>query len=38
VERLEQKPRWSVLDVGLGAAAAAAFLMFPESLWILYHL
>jgi hypothetical protein len=37
--RLDQKPRWSVLDVGLAAAAAAALLLFPEWLWLLvYHL
>jgi hypothetical protein len=39
VDRLESRPRWSMLDVGLAAAAAAALLMFPEWLWLLvYHL
>jgi hypothetical protein len=38
-QRLDEKPRWSVLDVGLGAAAAVALLLFPEWLWLLvYHL
>jgi hypothetical protein len=37
--RLDEKPRWSVLDVSLGVAAAVALLLFPESLWLLvYHL
>ncbi len=36
---LDETPRWSVLDVGLGAAAAVALLLFPEWLWLLvYHL
>ena len=38
-QRLDEKPRWSVLDVALGAAAAVALLLFPEWLWLLvYHL
>ena len=37
--RLDEKPRWSMLDVALGAAAAVALLLFPEWLWLLvYHL
>jgi hypothetical protein len=37
--RLDEKPRWSVLDIGLGVAAAVALLLFPEWLWLLvYHL
>jgi hypothetical protein len=37
--RLDEKPRWSVLDVSLGVAAAVALLLLPERLWLLvYHL
>jgi hypothetical protein len=39
VERLRERPRWSLVDVGLGVAAVSALLMFPE--WFLplvYHL
>ena len=37
--RLEQPARWSYLDFGLAAAAAAALLVFPECFWVLaYHL
>ena len=39
VQRLNERPRWSLIDVALGAAAAAALLMFPEWLRLLvYHL
>jgi hypothetical protein len=39
VEQLDEKPRWSLLDIGLGAAATVSLLLFPESLWLLvYHL
>lgn len=39
VERLAQRPRWSLLDLALGAAAAVALAAFPEWLWMLvYHL
>ena len=39
VERLNRRPRWSLLDLGLGTAAAVALLMFPERLGLLmYHL
>jgi len=39
VARLERAPRWTMLDLGLAAAAAIALLMFPEWLWVLaYHL
>lgn len=39
VARLEGAPRWTMLDLGLAAAAAIALLMFPEWLWLLvYHL
>ena len=37
--RLEQRPRWSYLDLGLAAAAATALAIFPEWFWLLaYHL
>jgi hypothetical protein len=39
VDRLETRPRWSTLDLGLVAAVALALLLFPE--WVLplaYHL
>ena len=37
--RLDEKPGWSVIDVGLGAAAVIALLLLPEWLWLLvYHL
>ena len=37
--RLDEKPRWSLLDVSLGVAAAVALFVFPERLWLLvYHL
>lgn len=37
--RLERTPPWSYVDLGLAAAAAIAFLIFPEWLWLLaYHL
>ena len=37
--RLEQRPRWSYVDLGLAAAAATALAAFPEWLWLLaYHL
>ena len=37
--RLEQPARWSYLDIGLAAAAAAALMVFPEWFWVLaYHL
>jgi hypothetical protein len=39
VERLDGRPRWSLIDLGLGAAAALALLMFPEWLGpLVYHL
>jgi hypothetical protein len=39
VARLKERPRWSLIDVGLAAAAAVALLMFPEWLWLLaYHI
>lgn len=39
VERLQERPRWPLLDLGLCAAVAAALLAFPEWLWLLvYHL
>lgn len=39
VDRLERSPRWTMLDLGLAAAAAIALVMFPEWLWLLvYHL
>ena len=37
--RLEQKSRWSYVDLGLAVAAAFALAAFPEWLWLLsYHL
>ena len=37
--RLDERSRWSYLDLGLAAAAAAALAIFPEYLWLLaYHL
>ena len=39
VARLEERPRWSLLDLGLCAAVAGALLLFPEWLGLLvYHL
>jgi hypothetical protein len=39
VERLSVRPRWSLLDLGLGTAAVLALRLFPESLApLLYHL
>ena len=37
--RLEQRSRWSYLDLGLAAAAATLLAVFPEWFWLLaYHL
>ena len=37
--RLDGTTAWSYVDVGLAAAAAVAFVIFPEWLWLLaYHL
>jgi hypothetical protein len=37
--RLEQRPRWSYLDLGLAAAAATLLAAFPDWFWLLaYHL
>ena len=37
--RLEERLRWSYIDLGLAAAAAVALAVFPEWLWLLaYHL
>jgi hypothetical protein len=36
-QRLDEQPRWSLLDVFLGIAAAVALLLFPERLWLLLH-
>lgn len=39
VERLAESSRWSLIDIGLGVAAAVSLLLFPEWLWLLvYHL
>jgi hypothetical protein len=36
---LGHTPRWSYVDLGLAAAVAIAFLIFPEWLWLLaYHM
>jgi hypothetical protein len=38
-ERLDRTTEWSYVDLGLAAAAAVPFLVFPEWLWLLaYHL
>ena len=37
--RLEERPRWSYLDLGLAAAAATVLAVFPDWFWLLaYHL
>jgi hypothetical protein len=37
--RLAGTTEWSYVDLGLAAAAAVTFLIFPEWLWLLaYHL
>ena len=37
--RLNGTTEWSYVDLGLAAAAAVAFLIFPEWLWLLaYHM
>jgi len=37
--RIDQRPRWSFVDLGLAAAAGAVLFMNPEWLWLLaYHL
>ena len=39
IGRIDQRTRWSALDLGLAAAATAALLVFPEWLFLLlYHL
>ena len=39
VTRVDDRPRWSLLDLGLAAAVAGALLLFPEGIWLLaYHL
>jgi hypothetical protein len=39
MQRLDGATEWSYVDLGLAAAAAVAFLIFPEWLWLLaYHL
>ena len=35
--RLERTPRWSYVDLGLAAALAIAFFIFPEWLWLLAY-
>jgi len=38
-ERLDERARWSLIDAGLGIAAALALVIFPE--WLLplvYHM
>ena len=37
--RVEQPPRWSLLDLGLAAAVGVVLLLNPEWIWLLaYHL
>jgi hypothetical protein len=39
VKRLNERPRWSLIDIGLATGAAAAVLVVPQWLWLLvYHL
>ena len=39
VTRVDDRPRWTLLDLGLAAAVALAMLLFPEGIWLLaYHL
>jgi hypothetical protein len=39
VERMDQRARWSALDIGLAVAATLALFMFPEWIPLLaYHL
>ena len=39
VDRLEERPRLSLIDFGLGVAVAVSFLFYPEWLWLLvFHL
>lgn len=39
VARIDDRPRWSLLDLTLAAAVAIALLMFPEGFWVMaYHL
>jgi hypothetical protein len=38
-KRLDERPRWSLIDVGLTIAVAVALLISPDRLWLLaYHL
>jgi hypothetical protein len=36
-DRLDRTAEWSYVDLGLAAAAAVAFLIFPEWLWLLAY-
>jgi hypothetical protein len=39
MKRLEERPRWSLIDVGLGIAVAVVLLISPDRLWLIaYHL
>jgi hypothetical protein len=39
VDRLQQRPEWTWIDLALAAGVATALLLFPESLFVLsYHL
>jgi hypothetical protein len=39
MQRLDERPRWSLIDVGLGIAAAVALLISPDRLWLIaFHL
>ncbi len=39
VERMQQRPGWTWIDMAVAALVATAILMFPESVFVLsYHL
>jgi hypothetical protein len=39
VERLQQRPGWTWIDMAVAALVATALLLFPESVFVLsYHL
>ena len=39
VERLQQRPGWTWIDLAVAACVATALLLFPESVFLLsYHL
>jgi hypothetical protein len=39
LNRIEARPAWSWIDVGLAAGVATALVIFPQAAWLLsYHL